>query len=180
MPPLLPMHPWFAHPWLQSHAFLCPCLQASLARDLSHRRRGGGGFVRGRFRFSVLVSKTSPRNFFCAVWGTSCSSCSLSGGGSRGLSRCCRPAVRLFVTSVHVARMGVESWSSSGMLVRPRTKKEVCRHCPLTKSPPPAGLYGLEFLQFKFCTKFLCAICSVLLRILHVHREIPSTVPCFS
>ena len=27
------------------------------------------------------------------------------------------------------------------------------------------GFYKLEFLQIKFCTKFLCAICSVLLRI---------------
>ena len=27
------------------------------------------------------------------------------------------------------------------------------------------GLYKLEFMHFKFCTKFLCAICSGFLRI---------------
>ena len=27
------------------------------------------------------------------------------------------------------------------------------------------GVYKLEFLHLKFCTKFLCAICSVFLRI---------------
>ena len=42
---------------------------------------------------------------------------------------------------------------------------------PLPLAPPPpvlagvGGLHRLEFLQFKFCPKILCAICSVFLRI---------------
>ena len=49
--------------------------------------RGGGDFVGGQvlgenfvFRFGV---KIFPKNFSCAIWGTSCSLCILSGGGSQ-------------------------------------------------------------------------------------------------
>ena len=36
-------------------------------------------------------------------------------------------------------------------------------HCGLQNGG--GGLYKLEFLQFKFCTKILCAICLVFFRI---------------
>ena len=59
---------------------------------------GGADFGRGEFHGDRLVfqfgAEIFPRKiFFGAIWGTSCSLCTLSGGSSQVLLRCCRQSV---------------------------------------------------------------------------------------
>ena len=50
------------------------------------------------------------------------------------------------------------------------------RHAIKVLNTGGGGLYKLEFLQFKFCTKFLYAICSVSLRIFAYASKVPSAI----
>ena len=55
-------------------------------------RAGGtssGDKFAGKTSFFSLLLNFFPRNFCCAIWGTSCSLCILCGGGSQVLLRCC-------------------------------------------------------------------------------------------
>ena len=85
------------------------CVQG-WAQCLTYRGGGtsSGDKLVGQTSFFSLGSKFSPRNFFCAIWGISCSLCVPSGGGSQVLLRCCRQSVHLLRPSISMrANLGL-------------------------------------------------------------------------